>query len=185
MGPAARAAESEEPLQELCVNGNGHRETGGNPDPPWNCQKSPACGVVVALIVVSSPLIAAIIALAVPRRLDGIPREMLLFLKDEGSWIDSRSRCSAPGASLAGIDSEQEMAFLLRHKGVQDHWIGLRREQGQPWKWTNDSKFNHLFHLRGGGDCTYLNDQKGVSSSRCYMGRRWICSKPEMYVMVS
>ncbi|XP_077692336.1 C-type lectin domain family 2 member D-like [Eretmochelys imbricata] len=107
------------------------------------------------------------------------------FSETEGSWIDSRSRCCAPGASLAGIDSEQEMVFLLRHKGIYDHWIGLWREQGQPWKWTNSTKFNHLFHLRGGGDCAYLNDEKGVSSSQCYMGRRWICSKPEVYVMVS
>ncbi|CAM4635488.1 unnamed protein product [Lepidochelys olivacea] len=66
------------------------------------------------------------------------------FSETEGSWTDSQSRCCAPGASLAGIDSEQEMVFLLRHKGVQDHWIGLRREQGQPWKWTNGTKFNHL-----------------------------------------
>ncbi|CAM5097632.1 unnamed protein product [Natator depressus] len=101
----------------------------------------------------------------------------------KGSWTDSRSRCSAPGASLAGIDSEQEMAFLLRHKGVRDHWIGLRREQGQAWKWANGTEFNHLFQIRGGGDCAYLKDEKGVSSSRCYMGRRWICSKPEVYVM--
>ncbi|XP_074827920.1 C-type lectin domain family 2 member D-like [Natator depressus] len=105
------------------------------------------------------------------------------FSETKGSWTDSRSRCSAPGASLAGIDSEQEMAFLLRHKGVRDHWIGLRREQGQAWKWANGTEFNHLFQIRGGGDCAYLKDEKGVSSSRCYMGRRWICSKPEVYVM--
>ncbi|CAM4651043.1 unnamed protein product [Lepidochelys olivacea] len=61
----------------------------------------------------------------------------------EGSWT-----CSAPGASLAGIDSEQEMAFLLRHKGVYDHWIGLRREQGQPWTWANGTKFRDLLLWR-------------------------------------
>ncbi|CAM5097452.1 unnamed protein product [Natator depressus] len=166
-GASSWVAESEEPLQELCINGNGHLETGGNPDPPCNCKKSPTRRVVVALIAVSSALIAAIIALA----------------ETKGSWTDSRSRCSAPGASLAGIDSEQEMAFLLRHKGVRDHWIGLRREQGQAWKWANGTEFNHLFQIRGGGDCAYLKDEKGVSSSRCYMGRRWICRKPEVYVM--
>ncbi|CAM4556390.1 unnamed protein product [Lepidochelys kempii] len=106
-------------------------------EPHCNCKKSPTCGVVVALRVVSSALIAAIIALA----------------------------------------------FLLSHKGVYDHWIGLRREQGQPWTWANSTKFNHLFQIRGGGDCAYLNEEKGVSSSRCYMERRWICSKPEVYVM--
>ncbi|CAM5157442.1 unnamed protein product [Eretmochelys imbricata] len=175
MGPAAGAAESEEPLQELCVNGNGHRETGENPDPPWNCQKSPTCGVVVALRVVSSALIAAIIALAGatltlhvtvsfsmlasklssadlcppagPSCLDGWMgyRGKCYYPSErEGSWTDSQSRCSAPGASLAGIDSEQEMAFLLHHKDFRDHWIGLRREQGQPWKWTNSPEFNHI-----------------------------------------
>ncbi|CAM4557557.1 unnamed protein product [Lepidochelys kempii] len=174
-----------------------------NPDPPCNCKKSPTPRVVVALTVVSSALIAAIIALAAltsqlssadlcppaspscPDGWMGYRGKCYYFSETEGSWTDSRSRCSAPGASLAGIDSEQETAFLLRHKGVYDHWIGLWREQGQPWKWANGTKFNHLFHLRGGGDCAYLNDEKGVSSSRCYMGRRWICSKPEMYVMVS
>ncbi|CAM4652966.1 C-type lectin domain family 2 member B-like [Caretta caretta] len=200
MGPAAGAAESEDPLQELCVNGNGHRETGENPDPPWNCQKSPTCGVVVALIVVSSALIAAIIALAVlasklssadlcppagpagPDGWMGYRGKCYYFSKREGSWTESQSRCSAPGASLAEIDSEQEMAFLLRHKGVYD-WIGLWREPGQTWTWANGTKFNHLFQIRGGGDCAYLNNKKGVSSSRCYMERRWICSKPEVYVM--
>ncbi|CAM4652993.1 unnamed protein product [Caretta caretta] len=111
-------------------------------EPPWNCKKSPTCGVVVALIVVSSALIAAIIALAV-----------------------------------------LEMAFLLHHKGAYDHWIGLWREPGQPWTWANGTEFKDLFQIRGGGDCAYLNEEKGVSSSRCYMERRWICRKPEVYVM--
>ncbi|CAM4557330.1 unnamed protein product [Lepidochelys kempii] len=37
----------------------------GTQHPPWNCKKSPTPRVVVALTVVSSALIAAIIALAV------------------------------------------------------------------------------------------------------------------------
>ncbi|CAM5171752.1 unnamed protein product [Eretmochelys imbricata] len=157
----------------------------GTQDPPWNCQKSPTCRVVVALIVVSSPLIAAIIALAVPRRLDGIPREMLLFLRDEGSWIDSRSRCSAPGASLAGIDSEQEMRSCCAIRVSRTTGLASGGNRVSPGNGPTAPNSTTLFHLRGGGDCAYLNDEKGVSSSRCYMGRRWICSKPEMYVMVS
>ncbi|CAM5163005.1 unnamed protein product [Eretmochelys imbricata] len=273
-GASSWVAESEEPLQELCVNGNGHLETGGNPDLPWNCQKSPTCGVVVALIVVSSPLIAAIIALAgilsdalhwctkelalvqfaagsyqsephcssaspggvcpdvtaslllpapsaerlnnssswfvtrcaTPNNHNGVEKQKSLFAAAKRSartteWdtegnatISQRRKGAGPTAGAAAVHRvppwlastvSRKWVFLLRHKGVQDHWIGLRREQGQPWIWTNSTKFNHLFHLRGGGDCTYLNDQKGVSSSRCYMGRRWICSKPEVYVMVS
>ncbi|XP_039373280.1 C-type lectin domain family 2 member D-like [Mauremys reevesii] len=191
MGPATGAAESEEPLQELRVDGNGHLETVGEPEPPCNNKKNQTGPVVVALIVVSSALIAAIIALAVqasklssadlcPACLDGwmgYQGKCYYFSETEGNWTYCQSRCSAPGAALAAIDSEQEMAFLLRHKDIHDHWIGLRREQGQPWKWTNSTIFNHTFRIRGGGDCAYLNDEKGVSSSRCYMERRWICSK--------
>ncbi|XP_074827905.1 C-type lectin domain family 2 member D11-like [Natator depressus] len=163
-GASSWVAESEEPLQELCVNGNGHLETGGNP-------------------VLTSKLSSADRCPSCPDSWMGYRGKCYYFSETKGSWTDSRSRCSAPGASLAGIDSEQEMAFLLRHKGVRDHWIGLRREQGQAWKWANGTEFNHLFQIRGGGDCAYLKDEKGVSSSRCYMGRRWICSKPEVYVM--
>ncbi|KAH1182786.1 C-type lectin domain family 2 member D-like [Mauremys mutica] len=195
MGPAPGAAESEEPLQELRVDGNGHLETVGEPEPHRNCKKSQTGPVVVALIVLSSALIAAVIVLAVlaykPLSANlcspaghactdgwmGYRGKCYYFSETEGNWTYIERLCSSFGASLAGIDSEQELMFLLRHKDAHDHWIGLRREQGQPWKWTNGTEFNHLFVIRGGGDCAYLNDEKGVSSSRCYMERRWICSK--------
>ncbi|CAM5157445.1 unnamed protein product, partial [Eretmochelys imbricata] len=127
MGPAAGAAESEEPLQELWLMAMDIGRLEGTQDPPWNCQKSPTCGVVVALRVVSSALIAAIIALAVvasklssadlcppagpscPDSWVGYRGKCYYFSEREGSWTNSQSRCSAPGASLAGIDSEQEM----------------------------------------------------------------------------
>uniref|UniRef100_A0A8C3F1H5 C-type lectin domain-containing protein n=1 Tax=Chrysemys picta bellii TaxID=8478 RepID=A0A8C3F1H5_CHRPI len=64
------------------------------------------------------------------------------FSEAEGNWTYSQSHCSALGASLAVIDTQQEMDFLLRHKGRLDHWIGLQREQDQPWMWTNGTEFN-------------------------------------------
>ncbi|TFJ95984.1 blue-sensitive opsin-like [Platysternon megacephalum] len=66
------------------------------------------------------------------------------FSEAEGNWAYSRSNCSSLGASLAGIDSEPEMTFLLRYKGKLHHWLGLWREQGQdqPWKWANGTEFN-------------------------------------------
>ncbi|CAM4635200.1 unnamed protein product [Lepidochelys olivacea] len=56
-------------------------------------------------------------------------------------------------------------AFVLRYKGRFDHWIGLRRDPGQLWKWASGTKFNNLFPI--GGDCTYLNGVSAVSSLRC------------------
>uniref|UniRef100_A0A8C8S7L0 C-type lectin domain-containing protein n=1 Tax=Pelusios castaneus TaxID=367368 RepID=A0A8C8S7L0_9SAUR len=71
---------------------------------------------------------------------------------------------------------------MVPYKCRFDHWIGLRRDPGQPWKWANGTEYNNWFLIRG-GDCAYLNDEKGVSSSRCSTERRWICSKPEVHMI--
>ncbi|XP_075769608.1 C-type lectin domain family 2 member B-like [Pelodiscus sinensis] len=189
-----RAAECTEP----CVNGNGNLETGGEPGPrhragKCNYKKHAVTLVILILLIVIALTVwvakspsAAPGPLAGPACPDcwvGFQRKCYYFSEAEGNWTNSRDNCSALGASLAGIDSLQEMAFLLRYKGVQDHWVGLRREQDQPWKWANGTEFGNLFEIRGGGACAYLNDENGASSSRCYMGRRWICSKLDAYVM--
>uniref|UniRef100_A0A8C3SPW0 C-type lectin domain-containing protein n=1 Tax=Chelydra serpentina TaxID=8475 RepID=A0A8C3SPW0_CHESE len=69
------------------------------------------------------------------------------FSEAEGNWNNSQTRCSVLGASLAVIDSEQELAFMMRYKGIREHWIGLWREEGQSWKWVNGSDFNSVVGL--------------------------------------
>uniref|UniRef100_K7FZ95 C-type lectin domain-containing protein n=1 Tax=Pelodiscus sinensis TaxID=13735 RepID=K7FZ95_PELSI len=110
----------------------------------------------------------------------GYQGKCFYFSEAEGNWTYSRSRCSALGSSLTAIDTLQEMDFLLHHKDKSDYWIGLRRDQGQPWKWTNGTKFNHLFGIEGGGECAYLNENR-VGSLRCTGEGRWICSKPDVF----
>ncbi|KAG6923689.1 C-type lectin domain family 2 member D-like [Chelydra serpentina] len=102
------------------------------------------------------------------------------FSEMEGNWSSSQSQCSALNASLAVIDSEQDLNFMLRFKVRTDPWIGLRREPGQGWKWPNGLEFNNSFVIRGESDCAFLSDDT-VSSSRCYIERNWICSKPDAY----
>ncbi|XP_043353040.1 C-type lectin domain family 2 member A-like isoform X2 [Dermochelys coriacea] len=106
------------------------------------------------------------------------------FSETEGNWSYSRSRCSALGASLAGIDTQQDMDFMLRYRGLRDHWLGLRKETDQLWTWMNGTEFNGWFKIGGGGECAYLKEAKAISSSRCSMERHWICSKPHMWVKV-
>ncbi|XP_074827922.1 C-type lectin domain family 2 member D-like, partial [Natator depressus] len=103
------------------------------------------------------------------------------FSEAERNWTYSLTYCSALSASLAEINSEQEMAFLLRYKGKFDHWIGLRRDPGQLWKWANGTKFNNLFPIGEGGDRAYLNGVSAVSSLRCASERPWICTKPDAF----
>ncbi|KAJ7317283.1 hypothetical protein JRQ81_003445 [Phrynocephalus forsythii] len=67
------------------------------------------------------------------------------FAEAEGNWESSRKNCSAFNASLAVIDSQEEMGFMIRYKTPADHWIGLRRnEKTAPWRWINHTIFNNV-----------------------------------------
>ncbi|XP_039374411.1 C-type lectin domain family 2 member D-like [Mauremys reevesii] len=138
--------------------------------------------LLIALIAVSakklepSPAGAASPVAACPDSWIGHLGKCYYFSQAEGNWTYSQSHCSALGASLAAIDTQQEMDFLMRHKGPCDHWIGLQREPGQPWRWTSGSEFNNWFTIAGGGPCAFANHD-GISSSGCSIEGRWICSK--------
>uniref|UniRef100_A0ABM5FIJ8 C-type lectin domain family 2 member B-like n=1 Tax=Pogona vitticeps TaxID=103695 RepID=A0ABM5FIJ8_9SAUR len=107
----------------------------------------------------------------------GYGRICYYFADEEKDWESSKNNCSAFNASLAVVDSQEEMGFLARYKTPADHWIGLQREsEGQPWRWTNDTPFNNWFQVRGGAECAYIN-QEGFASSSCSRIERWICSR--------
>lgn len=31
----------------------------------------------------------------------------------------------------------------VHRAGASNHWIGLRRDPGQSWRWVNGAEFNH------------------------------------------
>nr|XP_034963106.1 early activation antigen CD69-like isoform X1 [Zootoca vivipara] len=99
------------------------------------------------------------------------------FSTAETTWNSSQSNCSSYGGSLTAIDTPSEMKFLHSEKKATDYWIGLRREEGQLWKWANGSDFDPWFLIGADGQCAYLNDGN-VSSSWCTTKRHWICRRP-------
>uniref|UniRef100_K7GB18 C-type lectin domain-containing protein n=1 Tax=Pelodiscus sinensis TaxID=13735 RepID=K7GB18_PELSI len=101
------------------------------------------------------------------------------FSEVEGNWTNSQTNCSGFRASLVVFDSEQEKV-RERDGHRLNHWLGLRREQGQPWKRVNGTEFNLWFDIKGGGDCAYLSPAF-VGSSRCSSHAHWICSKQDAY----
>ncbi|XP_029809155.1 C-type lectin domain family 2 member D isoform X2 [Suricata suricatta] len=117
---------------------------------------------------------------ACPEDWIGFQRKCFYFSYDIKNWTFSQRFCESHDADLVQIETRQELDFLLRYKGPFDHWIGLSREQGQPWKWVNGTEWTSCFPIRGGGECAYLNDQ-GASSARHYTERKWICSKADRY----
>ncbi|NXY00016.1 CLC2D protein, partial [Centropus bengalensis] len=101
------------------------------------------------------------------------------FSEAEGNWTSSQDNCSALGASLAVLDSAEDLSFVMRYKGASERWIGLSREdEEQPWKWVNNSRLSQRFQILGGGLCAHAGDE-GLSSSRCSAARSWVCTKPE------
>ncbi|CAM5104109.1 unnamed protein product [Natator depressus] len=163
MGPAAGPAGGEEPLQEWPVVGHGHLETGGEPDPCPNCRKCnyKTCTTVFA-VVLATMLWRPKLPSAEPGPVAGSDTE-------GNATISLRPKGTGP------------TAFVLCYKGRFDHWIGLRRDPGQLWKWANGTKFNNLFPIGEGGDCAYLNGVSAVSSLRCTSERPWICTKPDAF----
>uniref|UniRef100_A0A7N9CM70 C-type lectin domain family 2 member D n=1 Tax=Macaca fascicularis TaxID=9541 RepID=A0A7N9CM70_MACFA len=126
------------------------------------------CGMVVALSAIRAnchqkPSVC--LQAACPESWIGFQRKCFYFSDDTKNWTSSQRFCDSQDAALAQVESFQELNFLLRYKGPSDHWIGLSREQGQPWKWINGTEWTRQFPILGAGEYAYLND-KGASSAR-------------------
>ncbi|XP_067319451.1 C-type lectin domain family 2 member B-like [Anolis sagrei] len=106
----------------------------------------------------------------------GYQRKCYYFSEMEGNWTSSSTHCSSYNASLALIDSQEEMNFLFRYKTSSDHWIGLQRDPGQPWRWVNGSIYKGWLRTNGGRRCAYLTHGV-IASSSCTREEHWICSK--------
>ncbi|XP_037059993.1 C-type lectin domain family 2 member D11-like isoform X1 [Peromyscus leucopus] len=149
------------------------------------------CYAVIAILATS--VIALSVALSgitkpeaahanCPRDWIGFGSKCFYFSKDMTNWPSSQTFCMAQEAHLAQFDSLEELNFLIRYKGDSTHWIGLHRETSQnPWRWTDSTKYNNLVPIRGEGQYAYLSD-RGISSGKEYMPRKWICSKPNSYL---
>ncbi|XP_069837883.1 C-type lectin domain family 2 member D-like [Dendropsophus ebraccatus] len=105
------------------------------------------------------------------------------FSTNISEWEKSQDFCATRSASLAVVDSPQELSFMIRYKGSPDHWIGLKRENNTlPWVWTNGSIFTETFQIAGVSDCVLVNSGR-ISSASCYSDKHWICSKPDAFTL--
>ncbi|XP_046765524.1 C-type lectin domain family 2 member D-like isoform X3 [Gallus gallus] len=152
----------------------------------------------VALCAVPCMLVLALVAVIVLQRPSCSPRppfshvcpnawvgfqgKCYYFSDTESDWNSSREHCHRLGASLATIETEEEMEVMLRYQGLEDHWIGLHRAEGaEHWTWADGSAFTNWFELRGGGQCAYLNGDR-ISSALCHNEKFWVCSRADSYV---
>ncbi|XP_054834637.1 C-type lectin domain family 2 member B-like [Eublepharis macularius] len=114
-----------------------------------------------------------------PRYWIGYEGKCYFFSKEKRDWISSQHYCSSHSASLARIEKE-EMDFVMRLKGKDIYWIGLRRVFSKDWTWA-DGENATMEVIGGGGDCAFLDNTAKAISSGCHTKLPWICSKPAAY----
>ncbi|XP_078510046.1 C-type lectin domain family 2 member E-like [Lissotriton helveticus] len=99
------------------------------------------------------------------------------FSEGYGNWTGGGNSCAALNSTLALIDTQDELNFMLRYKGDHNHWIGLRRDnRTQPWTWVNGTIFNNWFTISDTSECAYLSYGK-VKSLECDITNKWICTR--------
>ncbi|XP_028610270.1 C-type lectin domain family 2 member G-like [Grammomys surdaster] len=119
-----------------------------------------------------------------PRNWIGFGNKCFYFSEYASNWTFSQAFCMAQGAQLARIDNQEELTFLGRYTWSSSHWIGLHRDSSEhTWRWTDGTKYMYLVLIRGEENCGFLSD-RGLSSSRDYINRKWICSKSSSYTLL-
>uniref|UniRef100_A0A803XNJ5 C-type lectin domain-containing protein n=1 Tax=Meleagris gallopavo TaxID=9103 RepID=A0A803XNJ5_MELGA len=104
------------------------------------------------------------------------------FSKTQCDWNSSREQCQRLGASLATVDTEEELEFVQRYQGPKDHWIGLHRAEGDKhWTWADGRTFTN-WSVPGTGPCVYLSSM-GISSTFCHDDKFWVCSRADSFVL--
>ncbi|OCT71326.1 hypothetical protein XELAEV_18034305mg [Xenopus laevis] len=107
------------------------------------------------------------------------------FSETYDEWNNSQNFCASHNASLSLIDSQEELDFLRRHKGLYDHWIGLYRDiDGPAWVWANGSLFRNTFRIEEDYPCVYLNNNR-IGSTECRVDKKWICNKIDANITYS
>ncbi|XP_032850954.2 C-type lectin domain family 2 member L-like isoform X2 [Tyto alba] len=140
-------------------------------------------GIVIAVAVI---LLLIWITLNPPKlpQLEPCPDDWLYYKKKcyyhsgaLADWNSSQESCSHYGASLAVIDSHQELNFIMYRIRITDFWIGLHRK-GDKFFWVNGESFDtNLFHVNitNDGDCVCI-DSSFISTRRCSSRRNWLCT---------
>ncbi|XP_044840018.1 uncharacterized protein LOC123346607 [Mauremys mutica] len=156
-------AEADPPGQPL--NSSIDLESGGEPGHPANSSsRKPAVwdrpAALRAIIVVTMVVIIALVAALIV--------------------VTSKQPPPLPPAARTAGSGSKGNGSLLPYEGKLDHWIGLRKDAGQVWKWADGTEFDHWFEIHGGADCAQLDeDFTVVTTSSCSTPRKWICSKSD------
>ncbi|XP_069506611.1 C-type lectin domain family 2 member L-like [Ambystoma mexicanum] len=103
-------------------------------------------------------------------------RKCYHFSKKQMDWEDSQIFCSSYNASLALIDTQEELDFMLDLICRKHMWVGLRHN-GTQFHWVNGTACNStVCAITDEGECVYMGS-KALRVSGCSLRRPFICTK--------
>ncbi|XP_058026076.1 early activation antigen CD69-like isoform X4 [Ahaetulla prasina] len=85
----------------------------------------------------------SIVSAACPDFWIGYRGKCFYVSKEERNWALGLKTCSSLNASLAVIDTQQELDFWVEIFHPLHYWFGLSREINQVWKWYNGTEFEN------------------------------------------
>lgn len=105
------------------------------------------------------------------------------FSEIRDTWSNSQKFCESQNSSLADIENQLELRFLLRYKGSSNHWIGLiSNTDDTGWIWTNGTSYSEdIFPIERlqttpkNSEHVFLNDN-GLKSESGRFVKKWICN---------
>ncbi|XP_039620446.1 killer cell lectin-like receptor subfamily G member 1 [Polypterus senegalus] len=96
---------------------------------------------------------------------------------NQTTWSLSKDDCISRGAGLVIATHPEELNFLLLQcRSFMSFWIGLRRNPGQEWMWTDNQPFtlDRVNKSVPDGDCAML-EKNWIHSHNCSRVKHWIC----------
>ncbi|XP_069506625.1 C-type lectin domain family 2 member L-like isoform X2 [Ambystoma mexicanum] len=167
----------------------------GRTDTPRACTVLHSTPFVRALLIIASLQFVVLIIVPVllvklsPREVPTPPcvepcpmdwlyngRKCYHFSKEEAEWEDSQGFCASSNASLALIDTQEELDFMMDLICRKHLWIGLRHN-GTQFHWVNGTACNStVCGITDEGECVYIGSN-ALRVSGCSLIRPYICNK--------
>ncbi|XP_051790587.1 killer cell lectin-like receptor subfamily G member 1 [Erpetoichthys calabaricus] len=136
-----------------------------------------AGGVLLAVGAAFAVLLTWSKAKCCPKMWVHYKKDCYYFSTNQTTWSLSKDDCISRGAGLVIIEHPEELnVLLLQCTFFLTFWIGLRRNPGQEWMWTDNQPFTlgRVNKSVPDGDCAML-EKNWIYSQNCSRMKNWIC----------
>ncbi|UOX38564.1 C type lectin domain protein [Finch poxvirus] len=112
-----------------------------------------------------------------PNEWIGYKNQCYYFSDNETNWYDSKKKCESMDSSLIKLDRQDVIDFVSKY-GKTDYWIERKHYENI----VSTSLYRNSFDMNDTSICLYF-DLTVITETPCIFYEKWICVKPNNYVM--